>query len=1014
MNALVPYSDPAIKQKTELGFDAVDYFIRRSYLENLTRCQIKPFNVPKAQLPQFFRVTKIIYDEQEDINEKLASVYSALQNIGATAILLIKGTPSGIEFYLGTRGEKSSGIASMLLEQGFTANFPGSVTSPLLAKDVRSIISTCNFNNICSVTVVPSVRKQDDKKYVQGFEKLIDTMQGKEFSAWFISSPLSQNDIAARKKGLEQMYSAISPYAKTTLAYGENQSEAVANGTSENFTSTINESISNTLGTSTSYTSGKSNGTEGLWGTNTRSESYTFGTSESETKSHGTSRAKGYGTNQSFTETTGSSKTITIESTNKTVENILQYIDEQFERLKSYDSLGAWETAAYFCAPEIENSLVAASTFKALVSGEGTNIENAYINTWDHDNHERGELAKYLCLGYHPQFVIPRNSFIDTQIVTPANHVSGKELPIFMGIPQKSVAGVAVSTMAEFSRNVSFKDDVVRNDEDLIELGCIHHMGSDEKQNKVFLDVNSFTSHCFIAGSTGSGKSNTTYHLLQEFADRGIPFLVVEPVKGEYKSDFGGMENINIFTSNPYLGCLLKLNPFEFHPNILVLEHIDRLIDIFNACWEMYAAMPAILKNAIEKAYIRKGWDLLNSIYMNDGEPQYPTFSDLLEVLPQIIQSSAYSSDSKGDYTGALVTRVESLSKGITGQIFCNSYSIPDAVLFDQTTIVDLSRIGSTETKSLIMGVLVMRLTEYRMATANGSNKALSHVTVLEEAHNLLKNVSQAQGQQAANPVGKSVEMICNSIAEMRTYGEGFIIVDQSPSSVDIAAIKNTNTKIVMRLPEKGDCEAIGNSLGLNDLQVKELSKLSVGVGAVMQNNWLEAVLCKVHRAGDFYYKSAETCSYEDYKAVRSVVVNQILAQSAAPEKTFAIQPIYEKLKELTVPAFVMKETLSVLRGFQQTVDNSKVSADMWGNFLIQYIGAGSIFEANTETIAGKENDETALVGWKKQIFSNLKHIVSLPSSKNYDFLLKRMLYSYTKKNSGSVNYDLIYSKLYR
>ena len=133
------------------------------------------------------------------------------------------------------------------------------------------------------------------------------------------------------------------------------------------------------------------------------------------------------------------------------------------------------------------------------------------------------------------------------------------------------------------------------------------------------------------------------------------------------------------------------------------------------------------------------------------------------------------------------------MTNGISGQIFCDSYDIPDEVMFDRNTIVDLSRVGSSETKSLIMGILVLKLSEYRMANANQTNSGLRHITVLEEAHNLLKRTTP--GVAGSNVVGKSVEMICISIAEMRTYGEGFIIVDQSPTAVDIAAIKNTNTK---------------------------------------------------------------------------------------------------------------------------------------------------------------------------------------------------------------------------
>ena len=180
-------------------------------------------------------------------------------------------------------------------------------------------------------------------------------------------------------------------------------------------------------------------------------------------------------------------------------------------------------------------------------------------------------------------------------------------------------------------------------------------MGETEK-TEVKLDLDSFSSHCFITGSTGSGKSNTVYGLLEKFMENDIPFLIVEPAKGEYKDVFGAVENINIFTTNSLIGQMLKLNPFRFDPGIHILEHLDRLIEIFNACWEMYAAMPAILKDAVEKSYIEKGWDLLNSIYLGEGDPVYPTFSDLMQVLPKVINESSYSADTKGDYTCLLYT----------------------------------------------------------------------------------------------------------------------------------------------------------------------------------------------------------------------------------------------------------------------------------------------------------------------------------------------------------------------
>ena len=263
----------------------------------------------------------------------------------------------------------------------------------------------------------------------------------------------------------------------------------------------------------------------------------------------------------------------------------------------------------------------------------------------------------------------------------------------------------------------------------------------------------------------------------------------------------------------------------------------------------MYAAMPAVLKDSIERAYINAGWDLTDSTCKYAavfGKNLYPSFTDVLKMINIVMEESKYSSDSKGDYTGALCTRIKSLTNGIYQQIFTVD-ELTCQELFDSNVIVDLSRIGSSETKSLIMGLLVMKMQEYRMASHRGSNSGLKHLTILEEAHNLLKRTSSDQSADSANLLGKSVEMLANSIAEMRTYGEGFIIADQAPGLLDMAVIRNTNTKIILGLPDLSDRELVGRAASLNDNQITELSKLKTGVAAVYQNNWLEPVLCHIH-----------------------------------------------------------------------------------------------------------------------------------------------------------------------
>lgn len=217
-----------------------------------------------------------------------------------------------------------------------------------------------------------------------------------------------------------------------------------------------------------------------------------------------------------------------------------------------------------------------------------------------------------------------------------------------------------------------------------------------------------------------------------------------------------------------------------------------------------------------------------------------------MQNVAEIINSSEYSDENKGNYKGALVTRLESLTNGLNGLIFSND-DISDDKLFDKNVIVDLSRVGSMETKALIMGILVMKLSEYRMAKG-GINSELKHICVLEEAHNLLKRTSIEQSSESSNLLGKSVEMLANSIAEMRTYGQGFIITDQSPGLLDMSVIRNTNTKIIMRVPDFSDRELIGKAAGLSDEQIADIVKFPKGVAAVYQNDWIEAVLCKVDK----------------------------------------------------------------------------------------------------------------------------------------------------------------------
>ena len=572
------------------------------------------------------------------------------------------------------------------------------------------------------------------------------------------------------------------------------------------------------------------------------------GTTHSETNTISKTRTQGK------TDTKGQGKTLQIENVNKPIQEMLQRLEEQLKRTRECEDYGAYSCGAYFMSGKQESSLLAANTYHALMIGEGSSVESGAINFWnglDEDVAPKIDIMKeYLRRFTHPIFAVPitaeREEFMT---YTPGTIVSGLELPLHLGLPTRSVYGLPVMEHAEFGRNVTEKRVFSVGDGRKINIGKIYHMGQVEKKSEVKLNVEGLTAHTFITGSTGAGKSNTIYKMLEQLNEQDVKFLVVEPAKGEYKdiTAFGGKSDVTVYGTNPKVKEteMLQINPFSFPKEVHVLEHLDRLVEIFNVCWPMYAAMPAILKDAIERAYEKAGWDMEMSENKYDDN-LFPTFKDVYEQIREVLEESEYSADNKGDYTGALVTRLRSLTTGINGLIF-NADEISMEELFDTNVIVDLSRIGSTETKSLIMGLLVLKLQEYRMG-ASEANQHLKHVTVLEEAHNLLKRTSSEQSSESGDLLGKSVEMLANSIAEMRTYGEGFIIADQSPGLLDMSVIRNTNTKIILRLPDYEDRELVGRAAGLNDEQIVELAKLDNGVAAIMQSDWLEPVLCQVDK----------------------------------------------------------------------------------------------------------------------------------------------------------------------
>ena len=891
--------NPQVMEDLYAAFHAADNIVLKKYVTSLSEAPCIEMSDTLKQIEigsdvTLYRVGRIVYDKNENIQDKLTTVYStifSLKNCGL--VMMVHGSREETELYLGivvrdfyTRQDadnkpmlavvsKKRDDYGRVLENTFEGNFPGSnlelvknrggkTEKGTVVRGKAEIIEEFlgKVECVAAVSSIPAVRNGKEYKnheFVQGLEKLIDTMRGKEYTALILADVMDNEKIEEMCAEYEDLYAQLSPFKSSSQTLSAQRSESETKSLVEGVTDTTNSTLSKAQshGTSTSKTHTDTLGGSLNIGSHlgpvsggvNYSHSYgrTTGENEStsETKSEGTAKSltKQNSVAKALSESNGESLQINHE--NRAVKTLMDRIDEQIKRMRGCEDFGMFDTCAYFAAKEYSVAVTAASAFKSLTRGENSSVESSAVNIW-RDKVEVDYIKEYLMRFYHPEFLTvldEKHQYSTTATML----ISGKEMAYQMALPKKSVAGIPVVSCAEFGHEIVQLNE---NSGSEIELGNIYHMYTEE-QTPVRLNVRNLTAHTFITGSTGAGKSTTVYKMLDELTrgstEENVKFMVVEPAKGEYKNALAANArlDVHVYGTNPKQTKLLRINPFRFPHEIHIYEHMDRLTEIFNVCWPMYAAMPAVLKAAIENAYRKAGWDLMTS--ENPYGEVYPCFEDVANEVNAYINSSEYSDDTKGDYKGSLVTRLTSLTNGINGLIFAAD-DLSDEELFEQNTIVDLSRAGNPDTKALIMGILILKLQEYRMAQAKGSDAVLRHVTVLEEAHNLLKRTSTEQSSESANLVGKSVEMLANAIAEMRTYGEGFIIADQAPGLLDASVIRNTNTKIIMRLPDEEDRKLVGKAANLNDDQIAELAKLPRGVAAVYQSEWTGPVLCKVEK----------------------------------------------------------------------------------------------------------------------------------------------------------------------
>ncbi|MBY3552821.1 ATP-binding protein [Modestobacter lapidis] len=374
-------------------------------------------------------------------------------------------------------------------------------------------------------------------------------------------------------------------------------------------------------------------------------------------------------------------------------------------------------------------------------------------------------------------------------------------------------AGFEVNETVRASRN--FSTGVVGGSE--IHVGAL---SSSQRRVSIGFNRDDLAKHAFVTGTPGSGKTTFIVGMLDQlWREHGIPFLVIEPAKTEYRALIETIPDLQIFTPGKNSVSPLIMNPFTPPENVRLESYKSTLKTAFSAAVTMASPLDRIFEEAIANAYSKHRW--FDSYTTADPGETFGML-DFLAVFRETFERIGYVGEAQNIGRAGQV-RLNSLVR-----LFDNYQTIPVADLMTKPTVVELAAVENPEEKALIIALLLLNVMSYVNGNLAGDGK-LKNVLLLEEAHVLLDARERGSQHGDADPAAIAKALLRRMLAELRSYGVGLVIADQSPRKVSSDIVALTNIKVGFRLVEAEDKEIFAQSTNMADVQKTRLARLRPG-----------------------------------------------------------------------------------------------------------------------------------------------------------------------------------------
>lgn len=832
-----------VEVPSDLYRNLLDYSMERSYLDNVSqRPKFPEVDFIDANQITWLQMTRLPVHPENidsfDLFSRWQGVLSSLHAWGYRLLFLLQRKDGKTNLYLGTMSKNKDFTpedAIDQLKQATSGSMPGvellEIDEQTALEDIHLTLN--EYQAMGAVTGLPSFADGETQGVLQTLDPLAFGVKGsrnedRPFSLLVISDPINDRETNDIINKMRELGSKIHADVSRVVNEGQSKGESKQKGLNQFGAANIGEALTDILKKALP-------GVGPLLGA-----------------------AVGIGLGN-LNKTVSENVSFSVNTTY--LDKFAQYAEEltekHIERMKQGRNLGYWNVGVYIFGQNNKDIATVGGMLRSIYAGKESYVEPIRVHLlnsksgameivkgsfgmiplYNQGAPEMNEDAQWHIFGKQYQY-----------LSTPMNT---KELALTTSLPQRDVPGLRfVKTAVRFANN----PPVVTGD-DTICLGNLVDTGVEQK-TEYTVDLNDFVRHSLVCGSTGSGKSYTCKRILGEMLKKKIPVLVIEPAKDDYVRWAIEMnkhlpEDMQFKIYMP--GCdefeghkleQLRINPFQpaavKGAKVDMIARCENLVSLLNASLPTSDILPVLVDETVYSLYLGYYKEDFLTGRPVEQPPEYPMLSHMTDMAKYVLSKKHYEAKVKDNLMACLQTRFQYLTRGTRGQLLNVEFSTDYADLFDRPTIINISNISAAKDKALIMSILMLSLHEYRKSKyANdteyrnlASQNKLLHMTLVEEAHNILLKPENSMAG-TGDPQRVVADLFSNMLSEIRSTGQGFMIVDQVPTRLIPDAIKNTNYKIVHRLTAPDDYEIMSSSLALRDDQKALIPALQQGYAIV-------------------------------------------------------------------------------------------------------------------------------------------------------------------------------------